>query len=99
MIPFKVEPEICDVIYTCKMLSGPRKDLCAINEGTTHGVFDTITGDYKFYSTNMVDYPVGDYTFEITGTVGTKSATITFVMTLVDPCPTATLTINNPFSD
>jgi len=47
----------------------------------------------------MANYPAGDYTFEITGTVGTKSATITFVMTLVDPCPTTTLTINNPFAD
>ena len=28
--------------------------------------------------------------------MGTKSATATFVMTLVDPCPTTQLTINQP---
>ena len=32
----------------------------------------------------------------ITGSVGAKSVTSTFVMTIVDPCPTTTLMINQP---
>ena len=43
----------------------------------------------------MVFFKPGEYTFKITGTVGTKSAKTTFMMTLVDPCPTTTLTIIN----
>ena len=81
------------------MTAGARLDLCAITNGSTHGVFSEITGNYEFYSTDMANFPAGDYTFKITGTVGTKSAYITFVMTLVDPCPTTQLTINNPFVD
>ena len=44
----------------------------------------------------MADYEPGDYTFEITGTVGLSSASINFVLTLVDPCPTTVLMINQP---
>ena len=44
----------------------------------------------------MANYPPGAYIFTITGTVGAKSVTATFVMTLVDPCPTTALAINNP---
>ena len=83
------------------MTAGDRTDLCAINDGDTHGVFDPITGNYEFYSIDMANFKPGSYTFEITGTVGDKSAKATFVMTLVDPCPTTELTINqpDPFSD
>jgi hypothetical protein len=81
------------------MIVGPRTDLCSISDGNTHGVFDPISGNYEFYSTDMANYPAGDYTFEITGTVGNKSASSTFVMTLTDPCPTTTLAIDNPFAD
>mgnify|MGYP000911651394 FL=1 len=78
------------------MTTGARLDLCDKSDGDTHGVFDPITGNYEFYSIDMANYLPGSYTFEITGTVGTKSATATFVMTLVDPCPTTLLTINQP---
>lgn len=78
------------------MTSGDHTDLCAISDGSTHGVFSKVTGNYEFYSIDMPNFKPGAYTFEITGTVGTKSASATFVMTLVDPCPTTTLTINNP---
>lgn len=44
----------------------------------------------------MANYKPGQYTFEITGTVGSKSEKVTFIMTLKDPCPTTSLTINNP---
>ena len=78
------------------MTSNSRNDLCSLTDGDTSGVFDQVTGNYDFYSIDMANYLPGQYTFEITGTVGTKSASATFVMTLVDPCPTATLTIINP---
>ena len=96
-----MEPSICTFTYSCAVTVGQRTDLCAIADGTTHGVFDSITGNYEFYSTDMANYKPGQYTFEITGTVGTKSASATFVMTLVDPCPTTTLTIiePDPFED
>lgn len=76
-----------------------------MSDGTTGGVFSTITGHHEFYSTDMAKYPPGDYTFEITGTLGTANTSgaiskkITFVMTLVDPCPTTTLTISSLFVD
>ena len=44
----------------------------------------------------MVNYKPGEYIFEITGTVGTKTASATFTMTLVDPCKTTKLSINEP---
>ena len=94
--PFVVQPPICSFKYSCKVSLGDRKDLCAITDNDTHGVFSEVTGNYEFYSFDMANYKAGSYTFEITGTVGIKSASATFVMTLVDPCPTTTLTINNP---
>jgi len=97
MNPFIANPGICTPVYSCNMVSGPSLDLCAKADGTTQGVFSVITGNYEFYSTDMAKYPPGDYTFEITATLGSISKKITFVMTLVDPCPTTTLTINSPF--
>ena len=48
----------------------------------------------------MANYPAGTYQFLLTGTVGDKTTTASFSMVLVDPCPTATLTLKmNPFSD
>ena len=101
LTPFIVEPPVCTFTYSCVMTSGPGgvPDLCALTDGDSHGVFDPITGNYEFYSIDMATYIPGSYTFEITGTVGNKSASATFVMTLVDPCPTTVLTINDPFED
>ena len=94
--PYVVEPPVCVFVYSCAVTAGARTDLCSINDGTTQGVFDPITGNYEFYSIDMANYTPGSYTFTITGTVGTKSATATFVMKLVNPCPTTLLTVNNP---
>ena len=44
----------------------------------------------------MVLYPPGAYNFEIVGSVGSNSASEKFVATLVDPCPTTLLTIDQP---
>ena len=101
MNPFLVSPPICSFTYSCTVTKGSRLDLCSISDGSTHGVFDPITGNYEFYSIDMANYLPGQYTFEIKGIVGTKSSSSTFVMTLVDPCPTTTLTIKqpDPFTD
>ena len=48
----------------------------------------------------MANYPAGSYEIKITGTVGSQSDFITFVMELVDPCPTATISLNqSPITD
>ena len=101
LTPFVVSPPICVFTYSCSVTSGSRLDLCAIAHDSTHGVFDPISGNYQFYSINKTNFLPGQYTFEIKGTVGTKSASATFVMTLIDPCPTTTLSIiqPDPFAD
>ena len=48
----------------------------------------------------MATYPAGTYELLITGTVGTKSDSFTLTVVLVDPCPTATITLSpTPISD
>ena len=99
---YVVDPaaSVCPIIYSCSV-SGPSSDICSISDGATVANFDPVTGNYDFKSIDMAIYPTGAYTFTITGTVGAKSATETFVMTLVDPCPSTTLTIKqpDPFAD
>ena len=89
--------------YSCEVVSGSRADLCSINEGSTLGEFDSLTGTYKFSSVDMKDIPAGEYTFKITGSVGTDgilSTHTTFKITLADPCPLASLTLKeSPFAD
>ena len=100
MNPFIVDPPICTVTYSCSVISGPRFDLCAIIDGATKGVFNTITGDYAFESTDMANYLPGVYQFEITGTVGAKSDKIVVDIRLVDPCPTTVINLEpSPFVD
>ena len=99
---YVVDPaaSVCPITYSCSV-SGPRSDICSISDGATAANFDPVTGNYDFESIDMANYPAGAYTFTITGTVGAKSVTKTFVMTLVDPCPSTTLTIKqpDPFAD
>lgn len=46
----------------------------------------------------MGTYPAGTYGFRITGTTGDTSDFIEFDMVLVDPCPTAALSLKqSPF--
>ena len=50
--PFEIEPEgFCTATYSCKVVSGPRTDLCTIDETgpeIAKGVFDPVTGEYTF---------------------------------------------------
>ena len=48
----------------------------------------------------MATYPDGVYEIQITSKIGTTSNVVTFDLTLVDPCPTATISLNtSPFVD
>ena len=97
--PFNVDPSSCALTYTCILSSGPI-NICNINDGTTSGIFSAVTGNYEFQSTDMANYPAQTYELLITGTVGTKSDSFTLTVVLVDPCPTATITLNTtPISD
>ena len=64
---YVVEPPVCPFIYSCLMTGSPAAytgtDLCAHHDGDTHGVFDATTGNFKFYSIDMANYPAGEYTF------------------------------------
>ena len=99
---YVVDPDatVCPITYSCAV-DGSRTDICSITDGATVANFDPVTGNYDFTSIDMANYPAGPYTFTITGTVGAKSVTETFVITLVDPCPTTSLTIidTDPFTD
>ena len=52
--PFEIEPEdfcTATVTYSCEVVSGPRTDLCTIDEAgpdLVKGVFDPVTGGYTF---------------------------------------------------
>ena len=62
--------------------------------------FDAATGSFQFGTTDMVTYPDGVYKIEITSTISSESNVVTFDLTLVDPCPTATISLNSsPFGD
>lgn len=92
----------CTIVYSCAVASSPASvDICNLIDATINAVFDPLGVTYVVSTADMVTYPPGDYTFEITGTVGSNSNSATFVATFVDPCPTTTLTINepDPFSD
>ena len=58
------------------------------------------TGTYEFISTDMANYPAGTYELTITGTVGTQSDSFVLTIELVDPCPTALITLlDSPIAD
>jgi hypothetical protein len=105
--PFVIDPADCGpLIYSCDVVESSNhnvvtNDLCSVNEGATSGTFDSVTGNYRFSSIDMQNFPPGEYTIRITGTEGTLSATYDFTITLVNPCLTATLTLAEPslFSD
>ena len=92
--PFSVEPSICNVHYSCEVVSQlDSVDLCSIDLEETTSSFDSGTGTFTFESTDIFQFPPDIYTIKITGTVGSKSDFIEFEINLVDPCPTALLTL------
>ena len=63
--------------------------------GETEGTFDPVTGNYQFSSIDKQNFPEGLYELEITGTIGSLSDSFTLEIELVDPCPTASLTMKD----
>ena len=45
----------------------------------------------------MQNFAAGSYEFEITGSVGSVSDSARFTLSLVDPCPSAQLTLNEVY--
>ena len=92
--PFTVNPGFCDVTYSCATTSGPTgfADLCIA------GTYNSETGSFSFTTSDKATYPPGLYEITITGTVGDTSDSTTFTFEIIDPCPTANLSLDTlPF--
>ena len=89
--PFTISPSFCVATYSCVVIAG-FPDICSIS-GATTATFNTGTGSYQLSTTDMATYVPGVYKFKITATVGSTTSSITFDLKLVDPCPTATITL------
>ena len=95
--PFEVFPPSCPVAYSCASgVTGPANFACDWTQFANFGAFDPATGSYQMMQTDMAHYPAGTYTMEITGTVGIKSVSVPVTFNLVDPCPTAQITLALP---
>ena len=95
---FDVVPTFCSIAYTCSN-TGPRTDMCSVVSGSSSGTFEVSNGNYDFSSNDIVSFPPGTYTFTITGTTDfSVQETNTFTLVLVNPCLSATLTINKPLA-
>ena len=62
-IPFEIDvhPSICSLMFECKILSGPRLDICEIHEGDTNSQFDEKTGRFVFQSSDIDNFEPGLY--------------------------------------
>lgn len=70
--------------------------LSIVSPGTTLPSFITLdpdTNSLQIYSTNVAD--AGPYTLRVTATLfyGSSTGSEDFSLTIVDPCPTATISI------
>ena len=62
----EVYPPFCPLSFECKILSGPRLDLCDVNEANSVGKFDETTGQFKFQSRDNSSFLPGLYVMQIT---------------------------------
>ena len=51
--------------FSCSISSGPRDDLCEINDGTTLATFEETNGYYYLESDDITGVPQGAYAFDI----------------------------------
>ena len=49
MTPFIIEPPICEVKYSCELISGPIPDLdlCSVSDGLTEAILDSGSGNFE----------------------------------------------------
>ena len=62
----EVYPIFCPLSFECKILSGPRLDLCDVSEANSVGKFDETTGQFKFQSRDNSNFLPGLYVMQIT---------------------------------
>lgn len=102
MAPFDVSPSICEVTYTCRVISSPigPVDFCSFEDGQTLAKFDAKTGNFYFQTDDMDGYAPGVYSLEITGSVNSFSDSVFVDLVLVDPCATSQISLSQQlFSD
>ena len=89
----------CPIVYTCNNIMSPIMpsvvDMCSVSQLDTKAQFDSV-GIYTLNTIDIALCPPGEYIFEITGAIGLQTASTTFVATLINPCLTTPLTINDP---
>lgn len=95
-----VTPPACydELVFTCTMIKGARKDLCDINEGSTVSTFDTLTGEYTLESLDLDALPESTYIYNIEGRIGTATFTVSFVMGVLNPCTNIPIELLEPSS-
>ena len=88
-------PSICEVIYFCEIIAGPRNDICpGIVDGSTVSTFNETNGSFTFSSSDYLNYPAGIYIIAVrmaTADRAFQSNPVFFNLLLVNPCETTTL--------
>ena len=59
------DPPVFPLTFECRIVAGPRLDLCEVNEGTSAGYFDERTGQFTFQSSDASGFEPGLYVMEI----------------------------------
>ena len=90
------DPPVCEITYECITVVSLNETESAISCDDQNVVvyFSTLTGRLILRTYDMAKYSPGVYQFTIRGTSGTValiSTEVVFTMTLVDPCPTTSL--------
>ena len=76
------------------MITGPVQNLCNYSDVSTTAVFDIITGQYTFTSTDFPTFGIQTVAFEITGSTASSSDLFTFTLNMKDPCENASIIID-----
>ena len=81
----ELDPPICPLTFECKIVSGPRLDLCEVDEGTSVGGFDERTGQFTFQSSDAARFEPGLYVMEIKVKSGMLEEAFTVDLNFVQP--------------
>ena len=98
--PWFIDPNICPISFTCTITRSvtPTFTYPKCPPPSDSSTFSSLssTGVFTFGTIDKVTYPPGLYTVLIFGKVGTLSKSATMRISLIDPCPTTTLTFTDP---